>query len=294
MVTQLFSDRERGLRPRTSETVDIRAWSGLVAQIDKRVANGGFGAGFPEECPDLEGGIIGCNSVQLGSALRAEVDVDWPLISYQLPDDQLVIWDTLEFLFEHVGKPIQGKYHLSYGHHHISFDVGKGRQEFGVSINRILARNGIAFELTEEGEVRRLLPPSIREQISKAQFQTGDVETDRMLEAARIGITSPDFESRKGGLEKLWDAFERVKTLEPGLDKKTSADTLLSKVACGPKFRELLATEAIALTNAGNNLGIRHFETNQELLRTAQQVDYLFFRTFAFLQLLLRASGREI
>jgi hypothetical protein len=292
MVTQLFSDRELGSRPRTSEVVDDRAWGGLVAQISQRVENGSFGSGFPLKCED--GGIFGCDSMTLGMALQAEVNIDWPLNAYQLPEDQLVIWDTLEFLFDHVGKPIQGKYHQFPGHHHISFDVAKGRQEFGVSINRILARNGIAFELAEAGEVRRLLPRSVGEQISKAQFQTGDVETDKMLEAARIGITSPDFENRKGGLEKLWRAFERVKTLEPGLNKKASADTLLFKVACGPQFRELLTTEANTLTKAGNNLGIRHSEINQELLRTPQQVDYLFFRMFAFLQLLLRASGREI
>src|SRR6266851_2885192 len=173
MVAQFFSDRERGSRPRTSEMVNDRAWGGLVAQINQRVTNGSFGSNFPEICPDGEG-IIGCDSLALGMALRAEVDIDWPLSAHQPPDDQLVIWDALEFLFEHVGKPFQGKYHPYFGHHHLAFDLEAGQEEFAASINRLLARNGIAFELTEEGQVRRLLPEYIGEQIATARFQTGD------------------------------------------------------------------------------------------------------------------------
>ena len=84
MVTQLFSDRERGSRPRTSEIVGERAWAGLVAHIHQRVVNGSFGSGFPKACPDHEG-TIGCDSMALGMALRAEVDIDWPLIPHQTP-----------------------------------------------------------------------------------------------------------------------------------------------------------------------------------------------------------------
>lgn len=293
MVKEFFSDRERGARPRTSEIVDGRAWAGLVAQINQRVLNGSFGFGFPEACPDNEG-TIGCDGADLGMALRAEVDIDWPLSPNQLPSDQMAIWDTLEFLFEHVGSPVRGKYHPYFGHYHLTYDVETGQQEFAASVNRLLARNGSAFELTDEGQISRILPEHIREQIAAARFQTGDAETDRMLEAARVGITAPVFDSRKVGLEKLWDAFERLKTLEPGSDKKASANALLDKVDAGPKYRELLGAEATALTNAGNSFGIRHFETNKELLQTPQQVDYLFFRMFAFIQLLLRASGRGV
>jgi hypothetical protein len=291
MVAQLFSDRERGARPRTSEIVDDRAWAGIAAQIHQRIVNGSFGYGFPEQCPDHEG-TIGCDSVALGMALRAEVDIDWPLTPHWLPESQLAIWDALEFLFEHVGTPVKGKYHPYFGHHHLSFDVETGQQEFAASINRLLARNGIAFELTDEGQVRRLLPEHIGRQIAQARFQTGDGKTDEMLEAARLGITTPAFDDRKAGLERLWDAFERIKTLEPGIDKRASASAWLDRAGVGPKYRELLAAEATALTSAGNTFDIRHFEMNKELLQTSQQVDYLFFRMFAFLEMLLRASGR--
>ena len=280
MVTQFFSERERGTCPRTSEVVDDRTWGGLVTQINQRVTDGSFGAGFPDRCPDGQG-TIGCDRVALGIALQAEVEIEWPLSAHVLPDDQLAIWDTVQFLFENVGKPIEGRYHEFFRHYHMTFDVEAGQKEFAAAINRLLRRNGIAFELREDAEVRRLLPEHIGGQIAAARFHTGDAETDRFLEAARIGITAPALEARKGGLEKLWDAFERLKTLEAGADKKASANALLDKVSGGKRFRETVETEARSLTDIGNQFGIRHFETNRELLQTVEQVDYLFFRMFA-------------
>ncbi len=39
-------------------------------------------------------------------------------------------------------------------------------------------------------------------------FETGDGETDRLLETARQQIVRPKIEDRRDALEKLWDAFE--------------------------------------------------------------------------------------
>lgn len=46
-------------------------------------------------------------------------------------------------------------------------------------------------EMTDEGQVRRLLPEHIGGQIAQARFEAGDRKTDEMLEAARLGITAP-------------------------------------------------------------------------------------------------------
>jgi hypothetical protein len=120
-------------------------------------------------------------------------------------------------------------------------------------------------------------------------FRTGDGEADRLLEEARRLILSP----RRNALEKLWDAFERIKTLEPGRDKKVQATALLDKTTKGTRLREFLEAEANALTAIGNNLQIRHFETPQEKLENPAEVDYLFHRMFSFIRLILRATGRE-
>jgi hypothetical protein len=81
-------------------------------------------------------------------------------------------------------------------------------------------RDGIGFELTPEGKAMRLGPSLLREALAGALFHTGDAETDRLLEDSRRLILLPHIEDRRNALEKLWDAFERIKTLEPGTDKR--------------------------------------------------------------------------
>src|SRR5260370_34129934 len=82
---------------------------------------------------------------------------------------------------------------------------------------------------------------SLADTIGWMLFQTGDAETDRLLEAARRRILSPKPEDRQDALEKLWDAFERLKTLEPGANKREQADALLDRVAApGSAFRQAL------------------------------------------------------
>jgi hypothetical protein len=51
----------------------------------------------------------------------------------------------------------------------------------------------------------------LAEELRRVLFQTGDPELDAMLEAARTKFLSPDPNVRRESLEKLWDAWERVR-----------------------------------------------------------------------------------
>ena len=156
-----------------------------------------------------------------------------------------------------------------------------------------MARNGIAYELTAEGQARRLLPGPLAEAVRWARFYTGDAETDRSLESASQRIALPKEEDRRDALEKLWDAFERLKTLEPGSNKRSQADALLDRAAAqGTRLREMLGEEAIALTKIGNRFRIRHSEVDQEKLSSPEVIDYVFGRMFGFLRMVLKATGR--
>jgi hypothetical protein len=222
--------------------------------------------------------------------LKAEI----PEMPYPLPHeppDTLTILDFLEFVAASIAKPIQGRYHDYFKHYHLAFDREEGLQEFVESINSIFARNGVAYELTEEGQVKRTLTTEMQQLLSDTSFHSGDTETDRLLEEARSQFSSPRVEARKDALEKLWDAFERVKTLETGKDKREQVTRLLDRVATG-KFRATLETEAFELTSIGNSYRIRHSETSQEPLAGSKEVDYLFHRMFSFLRLVLATTGR--
>jgi len=176
-----------------------------------------------------------------------------------------------------------------FSHSHLSFDRSKGQADFRDRVNRILSRNGIAFSLEEDGSVSRLAPPVLDEELRRAAFETGDATLDALLEAARAKFLSPDPATRREALEKLWDAWERLKTLEPGTDKKASATALLDKAADETNSRNVLEQEAITLTKIGNSFRIRHSETTQVEIRTEDQVDYLFYRLLALILLLVRA-----
>jgi hypothetical protein len=287
-MTDYFSDRERGHRPRTNPGVEAPAWGGLVALIDSYVANGGFGIDFPESCPDGRG-PTGTDGYKLGLALRAEIpDIDWPLRAETVPHN-LSALDLIEFCHGHVAEPIEGSYHSFFGHSHLNFDRSKGQADFRDRVNRILSRNGVAFSLEQDGRVTRLAPPILDEELRRATFDTGDATLDDLLDAARSKFLSPDPATRREGLEKLWDAWERLKTLEPGTDKKASAKALLDKAADESNFRDVLEQEATALTRIGNNFRIRHSETTQVEIRAEAQVDYLFHRLVALILLLIRA-----
>lgn len=291
-----FSEREEGERPRDREKIPRDAWGGIRALVRARIADGSFGASYSETCPD-GGGPTGTDENGFWLAMRGENPAlrqdmlhDW---SEEMPRT-LDILDMIEFCWRCIGKPVQGSYHSFFSHYHLRFDVEAGRDEFREAINRVFRRNGLAYELAGHGHIERLAPPLLREELASAQFRTGDSELDGMLEKARRKFLDPDEATRRESLEALWDAWERLKTLVDGPDKKAQVASLLDGIAgpVSPEFRKALEQEAKELTRIGNSLQIRHSEIGQERLAKGEHVDYLFHRLVAFIQLALRTTGR--
>jgi hypothetical protein len=291
-----FSEREHGERPRNNEAISEGAWGGIQALVRARTEDGSFGASYPQSCPD-GAGPVGTDEAALWQAMHADIpdlqERPW-LGNSEEPPATLDILDMVEFCWRCIGKPVRAGYHDFFKHYHLNFDVDTGQQEFQENINRIFRRNGLAYELTAQGRIERLSPPVLREELVSAQFCTGDAELDRMLETARRKFLDPDEAMRREALEALWDAWERLKTLGYGLDKKVQVTALLDATAgpSSPKFREALEREARELTSIGNSLKIRHSETSQERLAKSQHVDYLFHRLFGLIQAILRTNGK--
>jgi hypothetical protein len=290
-MTDYFTDREFAWTDRTNECIDERLWAAIVSLIEIRLEDHSFGYGFPAGCPDGEG-PCGCNDRAFAQMLEGEIPwIEWPLKARVLPQTPVIL-DLLEFCAAAVGEPIEGAWHSFYRHSHLKWDHEAGRARFVGDANRLLRRNGVAFELDDSGKARRILPEPVREVLSAAQFSTGDALCDQMIDAARKRLVLPNPAERRESLEKLWDAYERMKTLEPG-DKRAAADALLDKAAPpGTRLREIIAQEAKALTDIGNSGGIRHSETSQEHVTDASAIDYLFTRMFSFLYFLAKRSGR--
>jgi len=285
-----FTDRNQGPIARTETEIPEPVRRGIVSLIISRATDGSFGLAFPYQCPDGEG-VAGADTNNLRDVLAAHRLYD-PFENRSAPPSTFELLDLIEFSYDKIAKPIQGRYHPFYRHHHLSFDQAEGRAAFRSEIDTIFARNGIAFDLQETGEIERLAPPVLAEALAEASFHTGDTILDQLLEKAKTKFLNRDPVVRRESLEALWDAFERLKTIEPGRDKRESMGTLLAKASAQPELKALLEREAQTLTDIGNSFMIRHTEINKTPIVDDEHVDYLFHRLFAEIRVLLKKSGR--
>jgi len=296
-MKRLFTERHGGIAPRVKEELDDVTRTGLVALVRSRIDEEWFGDSFPELCPDGRGNA-GCNRANLETMMKA-YHVIWPPDQkdyWRRGEDEEVpsdgqIFDLIEFSYEHISEPTAHDFHSYFGHSHYSYDQKGGRQKFEAEVNRLLERNGMAFHL-EHGEMNRLAPAVLQETLAQTTFKTGDKILDELLETSRNKFLNRSLDVRRESLEKLWDAWERLKTIEPGRDKKASTKALLDKVSAEPAFREVIETEAKELTEVGNQFMIRHTETNKVPITTSGHIDYLFSRMFALVVLVLKSTGR--
>jgi hypothetical protein len=286
-----FSQRELGPRPRTSEEITPTVWQAIVVAVDRRIRDGSFGNSFPAQCGE-HGYAVGTDAEMFGRSLVGVVaTVTWPLDGLSIPRNFGAL-DLIEYCYSHVARPKKEAWHDYLRHHRLSFDVDAGRADFRVEINSILEGHGLAFELREDGQVVRLAPPELQHALDAAAFATGDAELDRLLNTARSKFSRPGLDDRRDGLEKLVDAWERIKSLEEPNDKRRSTELILNRSATNPRFRTLLEDQARIITNAGNDFMIRHAEVNKVPLDMSEQVDFLFQLVFALAYLTLRSTGR--
>jgi len=302
-VNDYFSDRENGPRARTEQVISPVVWAGLVATVQALINSGAFGLRFPERCPDGQA-VCGCDTDALAASVIAEMPgLAWPLETMCLVEDgflsqrepfapdTLLILDFIEFIYASVAKPIPGKHHDFFSHHHLTFDQQSGQEEFRATVNRIFSRNGVAFEMLSTGRIVRVLPPVLGEDLKRTIFRTGDRTLDNMLEECRTKFSDRNPLVRREALERLWDGWERLKSLADPGDKKRSIKIILDATATEPSLRARLEGEATELNSIGNSHLIRHSEVNQVPVIDVDQVDYLFHRLFAMIQLVLRKKG---
>lgn len=299
-MNDYFSDREHGPRARTEQVISPTVWAGVVATVQALINSGAFGLRFPECCPDGSA-VIGCDADALAATIQAEMPgLAWPLQMMQTIEEDfltrqepfapntLLILDFIEFVYASVARPIQGKHHEFFSHYHLTFDQNAGQAEFRATINRIFGRNGLAYEMLSGGHIVRVLPLVLGEHLKRMLFRTGDGILDNTLEECRTKFSDPDPLVRREALERLWDAWERLKSLADPNNKKRSIGIILDALAREPSLRSRLEAEAKELTDIGNSHLIRHSEVRQVPVIDIDQVDYLFHRLFAMIQLMLR------
>lgn len=289
-MKKLFTERQGQVLPRVAEALDETTRNALLTLISSRIDEEWFGLSFPNKCGDGYA-YAGTDFTKLRETMKG-FRVRWPEeIDRANPPSEDQIFDLVEFSYELIAEAKDPSYHSYMSHSHYSYDQEIGREKFTHDTNRIFERNGMAFEL-KGGEVIRLPPALLHESLAETVFHTGDGLLDELLEASRHKFLNRSLDVRRESLEKLWDAWERLKTVETGNDKKASFKILLDKAAAEPVLRNKLEQEARELTGIGNSFMIRHAEADKIPVRESVQVDYLFHRMFSMIRLLLHASGR--
>ncbi|OXM50253.1 hypothetical protein CFP71_27860 [Amycolatopsis thailandensis] len=289
------------------EDISLKVWKGLVALIRRRLSDGSLARAFPErDCPDGDS-ITGTDEVTFFDALDAHVQ-DLPVLplSTAAAVDATVVLDIIDFMMLHIDQPTRRTSHDFFGHTHYAFDEpmvinagnsspNTGQEQFARDVDLLFARNGIAFTIGDNRFVTRLAPVEARSLVSEFEPHTGDPILDDKLTDALARFLSRRPAARQDALEKLWDAFERLKTLEleEGGTKKESVTRLLDDAApSSPQLRDVIEVEFHALTGIGNRFAIRHHERDAEQLPDDDTRDYLFVRLVSLVAFVLRRTGR--
>ncbi|WP_436517136.1 hypothetical protein [Ekhidna sp. To15] len=148
-----------------------------------------------------------------------------------------------------------------------------------------------SINANEEIDLAHLLNMNVNtDLLFNQESNTNDQELNELINEAKSRFLKPN--DKQIALEKIWDAFERVKTYYSG-DKKKSSTQLISKISTDIDKDEF-NNEFITLTKIGNNYRIRHHETDKKELTDVRQIDYLFFRVLSLIDLCIikiRESG---
>lgn len=113
--------------------------------------------------------------------------------------------------------------------------------------------------------------------------QTKDEELNNLLEEAKSRFLNP--KDKQVAVEKLWDAFERIKTYF-GHDKKKASEILITKIS-GELDRTYFQEEFRKFTKIGNDYRIRHHETSKKEIKDDKYLTYLFFSMLSLIDLCL-------
>ncbi len=292
-----FSEREGQFANIESAQIGGNFWGGFISVVNQRIGSGAFAQDFPIRCTDTSL-PYDTDLEDIALRLSAEIQsVEWPLNSRILPTTHNAL-DSTEFFWRHVSEVTARSEHTStswgFQHHHfVNFDRAIGRESYRSDINRLLRRCAHPYFMDEHGKIRRRIATTIQGYLQTAHFRTGDLELDRLLTEACERFESPIVSMQRESLERLWDAWERLKSvLAPGPGNKLqSTKKLLDEFVVEPELRKAVEADARALTDLGNNLMIRHTETTKPIIAKSEHVDYLFVRLYALISAILKSRG---
>lgn len=252
---------------------------------------------FPAMCPDGNG-CCGLDYQKFNNSMLFEIPtlyrdrhgiISSPQRSFENEKyDQYALLDLIEFTAQNV-KDISSRWWHSYQRHDdLSFaDTREIAKKYNTEINNIFEKTGLLYTLTETGIVERVIENDIltHDVLNSINIISEQGTKDLLTEAITL-YRRPRPEGGRLAVEKIWDAFERLKTYYTFMDKRDSASKIVSDIGNGNSdYLSLIDEEFKTLTFIGNNYRIRHHETNKIDLADDRHYDYLFNRCLSLIAL---------
>ncbi|MDB5098118.1 MAG: hypothetical protein JWM80_2539 [Cyanobacteria bacterium RYN_339] len=191
--------------------------------------------------------------------------------------DEVDCFDLIEFLFDHVSKPVDGWYH-SYnqcGTHYETFDRDAGRKEFRDRVNLVLEDYTNGWQLSELGEIQACADPGL-DTLLDAPLPPGD---ERNVNN-RVNAAISKFRRRGSTLDDRRDAVRDLVDVLEFL--RADAKKVLSN------------KDEDDLFNIANNFGIRHHNSKQKTnYDPAVWLSWMFYHYLATIHAVIRLVERD-
>lgn len=226
--------------------------------------------------------------IRIPSLFRDEYDrICAPLHDYEY--DQYALLDLIEFFAQNI-EDISERWNNEKYRNYQTIDclnTSDVFENFQEAINEIFIESGLLYELTDEKIIERIVENSpLTAEIENNFAVVHEVGTRELLKDAVALYKTPNPSARQDSVEKIWDAFERLKTYYITLDKKHSSEKIVNDMAGGnDKFVDLFNDEFKMLTEIGNKYRIRHHETDKIDITDIRYYDYLFNRCLSLIAL---------
>lgn len=285
MSKKYFSDRENGIKVSNTEDIKINVFNAIInvyVEFENSLA-----LSFPER--DDYNNVRSLNKSRFRERLLGDIP-NFTLNEYggisSLEDNsefnKYALLDFIEFCWENINDYKFGRYGLLF------VEGQEYKNKFRDSINKIFQRNEIVFRINENGEIERILPMQLEVLVKNYCHRGNDNELNKLIDISIKHISKPKIEDRQIAIEKLWDAFERIKTYYDS-NKKQSVKTLINMASEGSKeFEALIEDEMLNnLTKIGNQYRIRHHETDKIEINSVKHIDYLYYRMMSLINLLV-------
>lgn len=206
--------------------------------------------------------------------------------------DQFALIDYIEFFAQNIEDISEEWNNLRHKNYQYIDCLGTRNifEAFRKEINELFGLSGLLYELTNEAIVERLVVNSILTQ--DIQNIIAEVEEEGVRELLKDAIAlykTPNSAARQDSVEKIWDAFERLKTYYTSMDKRQSSEKIVKDMSMSDSnYENLFNKEFGELTSIGNNFRIRHHETNKINIPDQRYYDYLFNRCLSLIALAIQ------